>query len=84
MRASTPAPVIATCPGAAGASRAAQAAEAAAVRQAVSAVAPSRPRTSPVSLSSTITIAEIAGSPRARLPGKTLTSLTPLPSSEPT
>ena len=44
---------------------------------------PSRPRTSPVSLSSTITIAVIAGSPRARLPGKTLTSLTPVPSSGP-
>ena len=80
VRASTPAPVIATWPGAAGARRATQAAEAAAVRHAVSAVAPSRPRTRPVSLSSTITMAVIAGRPRSRLPGNTLTSLTPVPS----
>ena len=40
-----------------------QAADAAAVRQAVSAVPPSTPRTSPVALSSTITIAVIVGQP---------------------
>ena len=64
-----------------GARRAMQAAEAAAVRQAVSAAPPSSPRSRPVALSSTITSALIAGSPLARFSGKTLTSLTPEPSS---
>ena len=67
-----------------GARRAAQAAEAAAVRQAVSAVAPSTPRTRPVSLSSTTTMAVTAGRPSARFAGKTLTSFTPVPSVGPT
>ncbi len=57
------------------------AAEAPAVRHAVSAAPPSRPRSRPVALSSTITSALIAGRSSCRLAGKTLTSLTPEPSS---
>ena len=68
-RASTPAPVIAMWPGAAGERRSMQAPLAAAVRAAVRPEAATSPRACPVAASHSSTTAAIAAMPSSRLPG---------------